>query len=180
MGFLIHNDVELLREQFKNAASMVGIEAFYCYPVIEEVTIHSEIQSQFSEAIKIDIFFDNPQTLKTMKKMGWVAEGPNDTYIMAQLPFDTPHLQTKSRVFIPPVGQAFEGEWFEVTEINANLEYPDCYYCKLAPLMSTEKPKIDRDQINFAYVNHERANQPDQDNPNNYPVNANFKFLTGI
>lgn len=180
MGLLTQDDTKLFQNWFKESCKLHGISVKYVYPVIENVTIHSEIQSQFSEAIDIDVMFDENPKVNTLKRIGWVSENPNDKPYIAYLPFDTPQLQTKSRILIPPIGQAIPGRWFEITSIHSQLEFPDCYICTLAPVFETKPQRDDYSETNYNYISHDRANQPDEDQPANEPLNVNFKFLAGL
>lgn len=180
MGLLTTEDITMFQEWFKEMVKLRGISVIYRYPVNEEVSIHSEIKANFSEPINLDIIFEEVPQVKTLKRIGWVSEDPNDKPYIAMLPIDTPYLQTKSRILIPPIGQAIPGRWFEVTSIHSILEYPACYTCTLAPVFESKSEKLDHSETNYNYIEHLRANQPDQDNPNNYPLDPNFKFLRGV
>lgn len=182
MGLLTQDDVQLFQQWFKEACMLYGIPVKYRYPITdtEQVTIHGEIQSEFSEEIDMDVIFQENPPVKTLKRIGWVAEKPDDKPYIAMLPLDAPYLQTKARIMIPPIGQAIPGRWFEVTSIQSQLEYPDCYICTLAPLFNTNEPKTDYCETNYNHIDAERANQPDQDSPNNYPVDVNFKYLRNV
>lgn len=177
MGLLTQGDAQLFQNWFKEACRLRGISVKYIYPVTEETTIHSEIQCQFSSEIDLDILFEENPKVSTLKRIGWVSEKPDDKPYIAMLPFDTPYLQTKSRILIPPIGQAIPGRWFEVTSIYSNLEYPDCYTCTLTPIFETDKTNNDHSETNFNYINSPRTNRPDEDQPANEPVSANFQFL---
>ena len=178
MGLLTNSDAAMFQHWFKEMVLLRGISVKYMYPLAESMTIHSEIQSQFSEPVDIDCIFDDNPKIATLKRIGWVSENADDKPYIVSLPIDTPHLQTKCRIMIPPVGQALPGRWFEVTSIHVNLEYPDCYVCTLAPVFEKAEPyKTNNDQTNYNYIAHDRANQPNEDQPANYPANANFKFL---
>lgn len=182
MGLLTTEDVTLMQEWFKEMTYLRGISVKYRYPIdeLEEVTIHSEIKDQFSELIDLDIIFQEVPEVKTLKRIGWVAEDPEDKPCIAMLPIDTPYLQVKSRILIPPIGQAIPGRWFEVSSIHSILEYPSCYTCTLAPIFETKPDKNDHSETNYNYIDAQRANQPDQDAPNNYPLDINFQYLRGI
>lgn len=177
MGLLTQNDTCLFRDWFKEVAKLRGVSVKYCYPVDEDISIYSEIDPKFTSPIDMDIIFQEVPEVKTLKKIGWTSEDPSDKPAIAQLPFDAPGLKTKARILIPPIGQAIEGRWFEVTSIHSLLEYPDCYTCTLAPVFDTNEPKIDNENQNFTYIDHERANQPNEDQPANEPLNVNFTFL---
>lgn len=176
MGLLTTNDASRFQQWFKECAKLRGIAVKYIYPITENITQYAEIQPQFSDIHDLDIIFDENPSVKTLKRIGWVSEDSEDKPAIAHLPFDTPHLMTKSRIMIPPIGQAIPGRWFEVTSIHANLEYPDSYTVTLAPVFETKKEKTNYDQSNYNYVDHERANQPMEDAPNN-DFDANFSFI---
>lgn len=180
MGLLTQQDAQMFQTWFKEMAHLRGIAVKYIYPVIEDVTIHSEIQNQFSSEIDMDVIFEENPKVNTLKRIGWVSENSDDKPYIARLPFDAPNLQTKCRIMIPPIGQAIPGRWFEITSIHSDLEYPDCYICVLAPVFETEAPRTDHSQTNYNYIDHERANQPDEDQPANEPINANFTFLSNF
>lgn len=182
MGLLTQGDAGVFQEWFKEACKLHGIPVKYQYPIPyeDDVTIYGEIKPKFSEEIDIDIMFEQNPTVKTLKRIGWVSETPDDKPYIAYLPIDTPYLQTKARVLIPPIGQAIPGRLFEVTSIHSQLEYPDCYTCTLAPVMESEPEKIDYHETNYNHIDDNKANQPDEDSPNNYSVDVNFKFLKGI
>lgn len=180
MGLLTQNDAKVFQNWFKEAAKLRGVAVKYIYPVTEQVSIHSEIKPQFSEAIDIDVMFEENPKVSTLKRIGWVSENPDDKPYIAHMPFDTPYLQTKSRILIPPIGQAIPGRWFEVTAIYSNLEYPDSYTCTLAPLFETKADRLDYSETNYNYIEHDRANQPDEDQPANEPLDVNFHFLAGL
>lgn len=177
MGLLTQNDAKVFQNWFKEACLLHGIPVKYVYPVRENVTIYTEIQPEFSEVIDLDIMFDENPSVKTLKRIGWVSEDPDDKPAIAHLPFDTPYLQTKARILIPPIGQAIPGRWFEVTSIHSQLEYPDSYTVTLAPVFETEKEKTNYNESNYNYVDHERANQPMEDSPANEPLDPNFSFI---
>lgn len=185
MGLLTNTkDLELFRNWFKENCLLRGISVKYRYPVTEEISIHSEVDAQFSEEIDLNIVFEQNPNIKTLKRIGWISENPNDKPYIAMLPLDTPYLQMHSRIMIPPVGQAIPGRWFEVTAISCILEYPDCYICTLAPVFDTKPKRDDYSETNYNYIDADRANQPDEDSPNNYALDKdkdpNFQFLRGL
>ena len=177
MGLLTQQDAKVFQTWFEEMCKLRGIEVKYTWPVTEDVTIHSEIQNQFATPIDMNIVFEENPKVNTLKRIGWVSENPDDKPHIARLPFNAPNLQTKCRILIPPIGQAIPGRWFEITSIHCDLEYPDCYICTLAPVFESQPARTDHSQTNYNYIDHDRANQPDEDQPANEPVNANFTFL---
>lgn len=177
MGLLTQNDAKIIQQYFKEMAALLGIRVNYRYPVDEKVTVHSEIQCSFSDIVPIDIVFQQNPSIKTLKNIGWVSETADDKPYIAMFPIDTVGLQTKAQIEIPPVGQAIPSRWFEVTSIQTLLEYPDCYITTVVPVFDSKQPRVDHEQTNYNYVDHPRANQPDEDDPTNLHPQRNFSFL---
>lgn len=173
MGLLTGEDSKLFRQFFKEMAKLRGISVQYIYPVDEEVSIHGQIFPEFSSIYDIDIIFESTPKIKTLKNYGWVSEDSSDKPYIAYLPYDTPHIQTKARLKLFPIGSEKDGKWFEITDINEAIEFPDAYICRLAPVYVTEKEKLDYEQTNNNYV--EGDNQPDEDTTHNHKINDNLE-----
>lgn len=173
MGLLTGEDSKLFRQFFKEMAKLRGISVQYIYPVDEEVSIHGQIFPEFSSIYDIDIIFESTPKIKTLKNYGWVSEDSSDKPYIAYLPYDTPHIQTKARLKLFPIGSEKDGKWFEITDINEAIEFPDAYICRLAPVYVTEKEKLDYEQTNNNYI--EGDNQPDEDTTHNHEINDNLE-----
>lgn len=169
MGLLTGDDSTLFRQFFKEMSKLRGIRVDYIYPVEEKITIHGEIQPKFSSIYPMDIIFETNPKVKTLKNYGWVSESPNDKPYIAYLPFDAPHIQTKARLQLPSIGGNKSGRWFEITDINESIEFPDAYICKLAPVFSSNDPMLDYSETNNNYV--EGDNQPDESTEHNKAIN---------
>lgn len=173
MGLLTQQDSTLFRKFFKEMAKLRGISVKYIYPVDEDVTIYAEIKPKFSSIFNLDIIFETLPKVKTLKNYGWFSENDENKPYIAYLPYDTPHIQTKSRIQIPTIGNEKEGKWFEITDIQQALEFPDTYICKLAPIYETEDEQLNYSVTNNNYV--EGDNQPDQDVHHNKFTNQNLQ-----
>ncbi len=173
MGLLTQEDTTLFRSFFQEMTKLRGIPVEYVYPVEEDVSIHGQIFPNFSSIYNIDIMFETSPKVKTLKNYGWVSENKEDKPYVAYLPYDTPHMQTKSRIKITPIGNGKNGKWFEITDIAEAIEFPDAYVCKLAPVFITEKEKLNYEVTNNNYI--EGDNQPDENTTHNKLINDNLE-----
>lgn len=145
MGFLVNRDATLLRNFFKEAAKLRGIQVNYQYPIDMELSNYGEENPiGFSEPVEMDIIFDENPNIRTLKKYGWVTESGGDQPYIANLPYDAKNLCKGCRIIIPspllPSGTAVNDRVFVVTDIHSNLEFPEAWACKVAPVFS-DKPK---------------------------------------
>ena len=155
MGLLTNADATLYRGWFKEMAKLHGITVIYQYVIAQDSTIHGELNpTNLSDPINIDIIFDTNPKIKTLRNIGWVSETGEEKPYLMMFPFDTPHISTEARVFIPPDVQAVKKlKEFKITSINTNMEYPDCYICTVVPVIQSEEIKDDYSDSNFNYFN---------------------------
>ena len=147
MGLLTQNDSTMFRGYFKEMAKLLGISVLYQYPIDMDFTIYAEETPKgFSEEIQIDIIFDENPKITTLRKYGWVSEVPDDKPYMATLPYDTKNLCKGCRISIVPPQPLSGKRTFVVTDIQAGLEFPDSWVCKLAPVFKDKVPpeKLDK------------------------------------
>jgi hypothetical protein len=156
MGILIGNDATLLRERFKEMAHLLGIECLYCeiIPATKRYDTHIELNANYKDPIPLDIIFEEYPNQKTLKKLGWFSEDSENKPLLAQLPYDTPGLQSGCLLLIPA---AINGEYkpFRITEVSNGMVFPDCFYVKLAPEFRSKLDNtLDKDyeENNFNYL----------------------------
>lgn len=154
MGLLTKNDASIFRNYFKEMAKLRGIQVIYKYPIDMEFSIYAEENPKgFSEDIPMDIIFEENPKMATLRKYGWVSELPDDKPYIAQLPFDAKNLCKGCRIIIPspfPLGPA---RTFVITEITGNLEFPDNWVCKLAPVFHDKPNKpVDYTDTNYNFI----------------------------
>lgn len=88
--------------------------------------------------------------------MGWVSELNQQKPIIAQLPFDTPHLAKYARIIIPPFVEInSRSRVFQITKIDTLLEYPDCWTVALVPVFDSYKEDNDYAESNVNYMDTE-------------------------
>lgn len=134
MGTLIQSDATSLRQNFKEMAHLLGVEVLYCELIdaTKRYGIHTDLNANYKDPIRMDIIFEEYPKQKTLKMLGWFSEDSEDKPIIAHLPYDTPGLQKGCLLLIPA---AINGEYkpFRITEISNGMIFPDCFYVKLAP-----------------------------------------------
>lgn len=148
MGFLTDNDSIQFRSWFVELCKLHGWHVGYQFPLGDQKTIHSEPNMPMSNPIDLDIIFIENPTQDTLKKHGWTVEIGEQKPVVAQVPYNTPHLQRYSRFIIPPVGTIVDARIFEVTAISSILEYPDCWTVRLAPVYKTIQENNDYTNLN--------------------------------
>lgn len=135
MGMLTKADSTIFRSWFKEMAKLLGIRVIYQYPIDMQFTMYAEENPKgFSEEILMDIIFEENPKITTLRKYGWVSEIPDDKPYLAQLPFDAKNLCKGCRVSIIPPLPLAEKRVFVITDIQSNLQFPDSWMCKLAPV----------------------------------------------
>lgn len=165
MGYLTDRDSTLYRQWFKEMARLRGIPVLYQYPVELDPTIHSEMITELSEPIEMDIIFDSNPKTATLKKLHWVSEFPDDKPYIAILPFDALNLSTECVISIRPI-DSLQDQYrkFKITSINTILEYPDSWTCTLAPIFENlnDMPKNDYSDSNFNYIDESKTTNPEE------------------
>ena len=146
MGLLTRKDSTIFRQYFKEMARLRGIQVIYQYPIDMSFTIYVEENPKgFSEEILMDIIFEENPKVTTLRKYGWISELPEDKPYLAQLPFDAKNLCKGCRIKIKPPLPLADDRVFVITDIQANLEFPDNWMCKLAPVFFAKQPKKNAD-----------------------------------
>ena len=155
MGELTRKDSTIFRGFFKEMARLRGIRVKYQYPIDMNFTIYAEENPKgFSEEIMIDIIFNENPKITTLRKYGWVSETPEDKPYIAELPFDAKNLCKGCRITMLSPAPISSERVFVVTDIQANLEFPDSWVCKLAPVFFNKtEDKLDYTDKNNVFMN---------------------------
>lgn len=149
MGLLTRNDSTIFRNFFKEMALLRGISVMYQYPIDMKFSMYGEENPLgFSEYVPINIIFEENPKINTLRKYGWISENPDDKPYIAHLSYDITNLCKGCRITIPPPAplnadntETNIGRTFVITDITSNLEYPDTWVCKLAPVMHNKPIK---------------------------------------
>ena len=156
MGLLTRKDSAIFRQFFKEMARLRGIQVIYQYPIDMDFSIYAEEDPRgFSEEIIMDIIFEENPKVTTLRKYGWVSELPDDKPYLAQLPFDAKNLCKGCRITMKPPLPLADNRVFVITDIQANLEFPDNWMCKLAPVFfsKTQDKTVDYKDRNNVFMN---------------------------
>lgn len=138
MGLLVGRDSTLFRSYFDEMAKLIGIQVKYFYPIdMSFSTYGDENPLGFSEPKLIDIIFEENPSIRTLKKYGWVTEGEERQPYLGQFSYSTKNLAKGCRIEIPD-NLYDKGRLFVITDITTNLEFPESYMCKLAPVFHTK------------------------------------------
>ena len=154
MGLLTNDDAKIFRNYFKEMAKLIGITVMYQFPIDMKFSLYAEEDpTGFSPEQSMDIIFEENPKINTLRKYGWVSESAEDKPYLAHLPYDAENLCKGCRILIPSPFPTNKGRLFVVTDITANLQYPDCWVCKLAPVMH-DKPAepVDYSDTNYNFL----------------------------
>lgn len=147
MGILKQHDATHFRNYFKEMAKLLGIRVIYQYPIDMNFSMYAEEDPKgFSEEYNMDIIFEENPKITTLRKYGWVSELPDDKPYLAQLPFDAKNLCKGCRISIIPPLPLADKRVFVITDIQSNLEFPDSWMCKLAPVFFNKTPEKKLDE----------------------------------
>lgn len=147
MGILKQHDATHFRNYFKEMAKLLGIRVIYQYPIDMNFSLYAEEDPKgFSEEYNMDIIFEENPKITTLRKYGWVSELPDDKPYLAQLPFDAKNLCKGCRISIIPPLPLADKRVFVITDIQSNLEFPDSWMCKLAPVFFNKTPEKKLDE----------------------------------
>jgi len=152
MGQLLKQDAVLYRRFFKEQAKLLGIHVLYQYPIDMEFTLHGQEDPKgYSDPIEMNIIFDQSPKLKTLRKLGWVSEDPEDKPYLVQIPFDAPNLQKGCLITLPAPLPFADSKVFKITDITFDQVLPDSWYCKLAPKFETMNALTEADYKDKPY-----------------------------
>lgn len=140
MGRLTQPDATMFRHYFQEMARLRGIDVFYQFPINMNLTIHAEERPDaFSEKIPISIIFEQNPKVTTLRRYGWTTALNEDKPFICSLAYDVPNLSKGCRITIPSPSPIASENIFVITDIKMNLDFPDCYVCKLAPVYEDRK-----------------------------------------
>lgn len=162
MGLLTKKDSTIFRGFFKEMAKLRGIRVSYQYPIKSKQTIYGEPKTILSDALRIDIIFEENPKPKTLKAIGWVSEYSDDKPYVAMLPYDLEGISVDCIITLSPDELLrTRHNKFKITSMQSIMEYPDCWTCTLAPVFESEELSANYHKTNYNYV--ECEDQPDKE-----------------
>ena len=130
-GKLVQPNIQLLRKQFSEMCSLLGVNVEYRYPLRDKhYTLHGELTSNYSEPKIVSCIFEDHINQKTAKKLGWDAE-LQDNASMISVPYDLENLQIGCLFKVPSAFDNTPGRLFKVVEMSGIQMYPASISCRL-------------------------------------------------
>lgn len=157
-GLLNQPDVNLQRKYFEEMVSLRGVFCDYQFPLKDkQYTTQGELNTSYSEPIKVGCIFNQNIDAKTQKKLGWNAELQTEVSIIS-VPYDLEGLQVGCIFGIPSPFDNTEERLFRVVEMSAIPAYPASITCRLVPEYKTQMESSDTEifvESNFNLLNEE-------------------------
>ena len=142
-GKLVQPNIKLLRKQFSEMCSLLGVNVKYQFPLKgKQHTLHGENQSDYSEPKTVSCIFEEHIDQKTAKKMGWDAE-LQDNMSVISVPYDLENLQVGCLFEVPSAFDNTPGRLFRVVEMSGIQMYPASISCRLVQEYETDMAAAD-------------------------------------
>ena len=122
-GLLNQPNVELQRKYFKEMVNLRGVFCEYRYPTTKQYNTQAELDSVYSEPIKVGCIFEDNVPQKTTQLLGWNAEADTNA-TMISVPYDLEHLQIGCLFNLPSAFDNAPGRLFRVVEMSTISVYP--------------------------------------------------------
>lgn len=160
-GILISPPVELQRRYFKEMVTLRGVFCKYQYPLQnKQYTTQGELDTSYSDPIKVGCIFNENLDQKTAKKLGWNAE-LQDQMSVISVPYDLENLQVGCLFEIPAAFDGAEGRLFRVVEMYSIAIYPASITCRLVPEYKTTMERAETEM--FVNTDFNLLNQEDEE-----------------
>lgn len=132
-GKLIHDEIKIHRQYFREMVKLLGIYVLYRAPKPEKkYTTYAEIDVNYEKPIKIGCVFDEHPNQQTLKKMGWMSELQNGSSII-HVDYDLPRLQQGALFIIPSGLDDGKARIFRVVKMTNSIVYPASVACEIVP-----------------------------------------------
>ena len=130
-GKLVQPNIKLLRKQFSEMCSLLGVNVLYRFPLKgKQYTTHGELKSNYSEPRIVSCIFEEHIDQKTAKKLGWDAELQENMHVIS-VPYDLENLQIGCLFEVPSAFDNTPGRLFRVVEMSGIQMYPASISCRL-------------------------------------------------
>lgn len=160
-GLLVQPNVKLQRKYFNEMVTLRGVFCEYQYPLQnKQYTTQGELDTSYSDPIKVGCIFNDNIDQKTAKKLGWDAE-LQDQASLISVPYDLENLQVGCIFKVPSAFDHTPGRKFRVVEMSAIPIYPASITCRLVQEYETTVEKAEIEQFNNSDFN--LLNQEDEE-----------------
>jgi hypothetical protein len=132
-GQLIHPEIKIHRQYFREMVKLLGIYVLYRAPKKEKkYTTYAEIDVNYERPIKIGCIFDEHPSQQSLKKMGWMSELQDNSSII-HVDYDLPNLQQGALFIIPSGLDDGKARLFRVVKMTNSMVYPASVTCEIVP-----------------------------------------------
>ena len=160
-GRLVQPNVQLQRRYFNEMVTLRGVFCEYQYPLQnKQYTTQGELDTSYSEPLRVGCIFNENIDQKTAKRLGWNAE-LQDQASLISVPYDLEKLQIGCLFKIPSAFDKTQGRKFRVVEMSAIPIYPASITCRLVPEYETTVEKADTEL--FVNSDFNLLNQEDEE-----------------
>lgn len=142
-GRLVQPNVQLQRRYFNEMVTLRGVFCEYQYPLQnKQYTTQGELDTSYSDPLRVGCIFNENIDQKTAKKLGWNAELQEQASLIS-VPYDLVNLQVGCLFKIPSAFDCTQGRKFRVVEMSAIPIYPASITCRLVPEYETTVEKAE-------------------------------------
>lgn len=132
-GKLLHPEIKIHRQYFREMCKLIGIYVLYRAPKDDKhYTTYGEIDSHYEEPKLIGCIFDEHPTQQTLKKIGWMSELDGNSSLI-HVDYDLEGLQQGALFIIPSGLDDGKGRLFRVTKLTNSIVYPASITCEIVP-----------------------------------------------
>ena len=145
-GLLLNKDIKLHRLYFKQMVKLLGINCVYRAPLPGKTFDgHGDLEADYYKPVLVGCIFQDHPDQKTLKKMGWVAELQEGSFII-HVPYDLPNLEVGALFTVPSGIDQAKGRVFRVISMQNIMVYPASIACEIAPeYEDTDEKNITQD-----------------------------------
>ena len=160
-GKLVQPNVQLQRRYFNEMVTLRGVFCEYQYPLQnKQYTTQGELDTSYSEPLRVGCIFNENIDQKTAKKLGWNSE-LQDQASLISVPYDLENLQVGCLFKIPSAFDNTQGRKFRVVEMSAIAIYPASITCRLVQEYETNVERADTEL--FVNSDFNLLNQEDEE-----------------
>lgn len=132
-GQLLHGDIKIHRQYFREMCKLLGIYVLYRAPKKgKSYTTYGEIDSNYEEPKLIGCIFEDHPNQQTLRKLGWMSELQDNSSII-HVDYDLEGLQQGALFIIPSGLDDGKGRLFRIVKMVNSIVYPAAITCEIVP-----------------------------------------------
>lgn len=131
-GILLNDkNIKIHRQYFNQMVKLIGINVEYRAPRKDaHFDSLGDFRSKYKEPVTVGCIFNDHPDQKTMKKLGWVAEGETDTQLIT-VAYDLPDLEVGALFTLPSAIDGAKGRAFRVIRMSTISVFPASITCEV-------------------------------------------------